>query len=630
MKHTALAWVCERSNYIVIAIFIAAILLSTVVAGTTVRLFEELSARAVRDALEQNEQFWTTVHSDGLRIILSGEAPSESQKLLANSTARTVVDTTRVIDHIKLATKMKIGVPDFSAEVLRNDSGITVAGLIPSTSNRSYLISRIESIAEDLLVVDLLETANHAAPPLWNEALSYTLTALALLPQAKISIEPGKVQITAVAGSYEEKKIFETLLMNNVPADLQLLIDIAVPRPVITPFTLHYILDHTGGRFETCSAPDYTAQLRILAAAQKSSLSQNDFCVIGLGVPSSQWTEAVEHALAAISELEAGSVEFSNIDITLIGPPGIDKQKFDHIIDKLKRNLPAAFLLTATLPLDEDSTNDQVAEFIATLSPEGLLQLRGKVNDETFQKTTSSFAQAKFGATNVHNTTRIVEGLPSDWPLRILTGLEALASLEYGALHVLIDNVIIKGATYKPDRHYTISQELSNKLGDTIPFKLNITILEEPKVPEISDITVSAEDCVAQLNDILSEQKISFEPGSATMTFPSHEIIDTIADILRNCDNIPLEIQGHTDSQGRTAMNKQLSQMRAESVIDELRLRDVETASFVAVGYGEQHPIADNSNKDGREVNRRIEFHLFEPERSTEQEFGATNLKNTQ
>ena len=75
-----------------------------------------------------------------------------------------------------------------------------------------------------------------------------------------------------------------------------------------------------------------------------------------------------------------------------------------------------------------------------------------------------------------------------------------------------------------------------------------------------------------------------------------------------------LEIAGHTDSQGREEMNLQLSQSRATAVLIELQRRKVLTTNYVAKGYGEVAPIADNETEEGREINRRIEFKLASDE----------------
>jgi OOP family OmpA-OmpF porin len=86
--------------------------------------------------------------------------------------------------------------------------------------------------------------------------------------------------------------------------------------------------------------------------------------------------------------------------------------------------------------------------------------------------------------------------------------------------------------------------------------------------------------------------------------------MDDIAEILRRCPDLRVEVAGFTDSQGREEMNLRLSQDRADSVLRGLRERRVPVGSFNAVGYGEENPIADNDTEEGREANRRIEFRL--------------------
>jgi OmpA-OmpF porin, OOP family len=66
-------------------------------------------------------------------------------------------------------------------------------------------------------------------------------------------------------------------------------------------------------------------------------------------------------------------------------------------------------------------------------------------------------------------------------------------------------------------------------------------------------------------------------------------------------------------------MNLELSQERADAVLDALRSRRVPVAGFEAVGYGEADPIADNETEEGREANRRIEFALIVPEAVVEE-----------
>ena len=122
-------------------------------------------------------------------------------------------------------------------------------------------------------------------------------------------------------------------------------------------------------------------------------------------------------------------------------------------------------------------------------------------------------------------------------------------------------------------------------------------------------------------------RKISFEPGSDTIDAAGAAIMDDIAEILKKCGELKIEIGGHTDSQGREVMNQQLSQSRAQAVLAELRKRRVLTASYTAKGYGESQPIADNKTEEGREANRRIEFKVILPEPVKERTTGLESLE---
>jgi len=119
---------------------------------------------------------------------------------------------------------------------------------------------------------------------------------------------------------------------------------------------------------------------------------------------------------------------------------------------------------------------------------------------------------------------------------------------------------------------------------------------------------------VAQINQVLSIRQITFAPSSADIDHEARESIDSIAEIMKNCADVAMEVGGHTDSQGREVMNQSLSQGRAEAVVNALLARRILTSNLTAVGYGEAQPIADNKTEKGREANRRIEFRLVETE----------------
>lgn len=584
--------------------------LSLFAASFAVQTIEDNSEIVVRRALDEAGHSWAEIEADGLQVVLAGTAKDEAERFHAISVVGTQVDATRIIDKMEVAPSEALAPPRFSAEILRNDSGISIIGLVPAAMDRAALVAALRALPGAPEVNDLLETADYPAPRGWDGSVDYAVRALALLPRSKISVEAGAVTVSANSDSREEKQRLEADLTRAAPATLTVALDIAAPRPVITPFTLRFLIDETGGRFDACSADSDQARDRILAAARSAGLAGNAGCTIGMGVPSPNWAAAAELSIAALAELGRGSVTLSDADITLVAAEGTGQAEFDLIVGELDSALPQVFALHAVLPVEEAEDAVGPPEFTATLSPEGIVQLRGRVGDETTRDMVDSYARAMFGTEHVHTAPRIAPNLPADWPVRVLTGVEALSLLRNGALSVRPELVSLRGTSNFEDSGAAISRLLSDKLGEAQEFELSISY--EP-LPEPKDEALDPDICESRLAEAQAVGKIAFEPGSATIAAASADTMDRIAEILDECGDVRLEIQGHTDSQGREEMNQQLSQDRAQSVLDELRARQIPTTNFLAVGYGEGDPIADNQTETGREANRRIEFRLIRP-----------------
>lgn len=599
------------SSLLIIAMtFFAAAVVALVAANFSVKLIEETSEIGVRDALDDAGMTWAEVEADGLQVTLAGIAPTEAVRFRALSTAGSIVDAARVIDEMEVEAQAALAPPRFSVEVLRNDSGISIIGLIPTSSDRESTMERFSRLAQETDVTDLLEQADYPAPDGWEDALAFSVTAMAQLPSAKASVEAGRVAIIANAESADAKRQMEQELRRRVPPSVELVLDIAAPRPVITPFTLRFELDEDGARFDACSADTEGARIRILNAATRAGMAGTARCTVGLGVPTPTWGQAVEQSIDAVKRLGGGAVTFADADITLVALAGSDQAVFDRVIGELENSLPDVFALRAKLPKVPDP-NEGPPEFTATLSPEGQVQLRGRVSDATLRELADSYAKARFGSTNVYTATRIAEDLPADWAPRVLSGLEALSALSNGTLRVTPDTLSVSGNTGDPDASTTIASLLAGKLGDGADY--DIAVKYQEKLDPVLGLP-TPDECEAQIGEVLKSGKINFEPGSATIDASALDIMDQIADILKRCGDLPLEIQGFTDSQGRESMNLALSQSRAESVLNELRARRVLTGTFTAKGYGEDNPIADNGTEAGREANRRIEFRLIRPD----------------
>ncbi|MCL3881859.1 OmpA family protein [Marivita sp. GX14005] len=599
------------SALILVSTFVVAALLSLLAAWVAAGAVEESSERAVRTELDRDALTWADVDTIGLQVFLIGTAPNEAARFQALSAAGRVVDSARVIDQIDIEDGAGIAPPRFSIEILRNDNGISLIGLMPQDADRDRLIARIEDEVPDVPVSDLMEVADYPVPDGWADAVRFSMQALGVFERSKISIEPGRVSIKGTASSEDARRRIEADLARKADEDLEVAMEITAPRPVISPFTLRFIKDDGGARFDACAAPNESVRALILEAAAKAGLEGKVDCRLGLGTPTRAWGEAAAMGIEAIDTLGGGTITFADADVTLFALEGTEQDLFDSVVGELETGLPGVFVLTATLPKPATHESEGTPEFVATRSPEGAVQLRGRIASEVARQTADSFARAAFGSDAVRTTARIDENLPATWSGRVLAALEALSRLSNGAVVVSPDSLTVTGNTGNQNAGSEISGLLAEKLGDTEDFEIDVRY-QEKLDPTLGIPT--PEQCEAQIVEIIGDRKISFEPGSATLDATTRDIMDEIAELLKLCGDIPLIIAGHTDSQGREIMNQQLSQERAQAVLDALRQRRVLTASYEVRGYGEEQPIASNETEEGREANRRIEFKLRRPE----------------
>jgi OOP family OmpA-OmpF porin len=87
-------------------------------------------------------------------------------------------------------------------------------------------------------------------------------------------------------------------------------------------------------------------------------------------------------------------------------------------------------------------------------------------------------------------------------------------------------------------------------------------------------------------------------------------MLDRIAGILSEHPDLHVQVQGHTDALGEEAYNIYLSQQRADAVREYLVAKGVPGDQIISVGFGSSMPQADNATREGRRMNRRIEFHV--------------------
>jgi OmpA-OmpF porin, OOP family len=123
-------------------------------------------------------------------------------------------------------------------------------------------------------------------------------------------------------------------------------------------------------------------------------------------------------------------------------------------------------------------------------------------------------------------------------------------------------------------------------------------------------LTADADGWAKQINDSgrVSLYGINFATGKSTIRPDSEPVLTEVAKMLKANPEWAMVVAGHTDNVGAKASNLTLSRQRAQSVIAWLSRNGVEEARLVPAGFGDMRPIAENTNDEGKQKNRRVDL----------------------
>jgi OOP family OmpA-OmpF porin len=171
------------------------------------------------------------------------------------------------------------------------------------------------------------------------------------------------------------------------------------------------------------------------------------------------------------------------------------------------------------------------------------------------------------------------------------------------------------------NRYKAVYNQVSNYLQELNPFGFNESVgrvvpYDEAVnlyfVKNINDIDAGSAykaDYSKTADEVLAsgEWHINFDTGSDNISTSSESTLETIYNLLIQAEDTKLKLEGHTDDTGSSDTNYDLSQRRAQAVVNFLRGKGIPQGRFQSViGKGEDEPVANNSTADGRAKNRRV------------------------
>ena len=129
---------------------------------------------------------------------------------------------------------------------------------------------------------------------------------------------------------------------------------------------------------------------------------------------------------------------------------------------------------------------------------------------------------------------------------------------------------------------------------------------------QVAELRAKDAKATRTANGILVKLKedLLFELNSDVLKPGAVDELSQLGDVLAKYPQDRIQVLGFTDSTGPHAFNDELSKRRAEAVRKVLVSRGVSDQQAVAIGMGEQSPVASNATAAGRSKNRRVELHI--------------------
>lgn len=160
----------------------------------------------------------------------------------------------------------------------------------------------------------------------------------------------------------------------------------------------------------------------------------------------------------------------------------------------------------------------------------------------------------------------------------------------------------------KDDQAYIVSLVVGEERQNLSRYRLDIVEIEELDVDKVN--VESMESTLSKEGRFVLEG-ILFEFNKAELLPESNEALSLIAEFLKENPTKKIMIVGHTDNVGDHEFNLNLSEKRANAVVNELiESYSISNDRILAMGVGMASPVSTNETDEGRAKNRRVEIVL--------------------
>lgn len=230
----------------------------------------------------------------------------------------------------------------------------------------------------------------------------------------------------------------------------------------------------------------------------------------------------------------------------------------------------------------------------------GKFVLSGTIPDETMRAKSVQLAEKAFGGGKVVDQLSIdpTVQLP-DFFEKAVTVLLRLKGIDEAGFSIDEAKFVLKGKVATDAIKSRLGAELTKALAPLV-------VQNDLQVSAATDIKPSLDE----LRTFFSNNPIQFEFRSSRLTDQARKKLDHAFELIKQVPEAKIELAGHTDNIGTRDFNMRLGKARAISVRLYLLEREIEPERLTVKSYGETQPKASNDTEEGRQQNRRVEFHL--------------------
>lgn len=276
------------------------------------------------------------------------------------------------------------------------------------------------------------------------------------------------------------------------------------------------------------------------------------------------------------------------------------------------KSVAAAVLLLglAAAPILDDSDSPDAAPSVpvSTGDPQfqihwqqGLLEVSGHTRSEKHEQDLVQLANTSFSDNSVVTAFEPLGVVPDYWTDLTAQVLYLLAETSSAEARLSIDRLDIRSVIVDDLAWRSRLTAIRKALPEQVTISTDTLLIDDTV-----DLPAVCERAFAKFD----VGRINFEESSTEFRASAYPRLERVIALASACKDSRVSITGHTDATGSPVSNQRLSLRRANAVGDYLIGGGVDRARLVVAGAGSSIPIADDSTRYGRSLNRRIDIKL--------------------